>query len=153
MTVRYKHTNVVARDWDRLACFYENIFKCVRVPPERHISGSWLEEGTGVKDARISGVHLRLPGVGRGGPTLEIFQYAHIEEGLPPKANRAGFSHIAFEVEDVHEVINSVLENGGSKIGQVTSCRIEGLGDLVFVYLADPEGNIIEVQEKMRTSS
>ena len=30
---------------------------------------------TGVKDSHITGVHLRLPGHGDTGPTLEIFSY------------------------------------------------------------------------------
>ena len=61
----YKHINIVARDWDKLAMFYETVFGCERVLPERHLSGNWLDKGTGVKDAAFSGVHLRLPGWGR----------------------------------------------------------------------------------------
>jgi hypothetical protein len=39
MKARYKYTNLIARDWQRLAQFYEDVFGCVRVPPERHLSG------------------------------------------------------------------------------------------------------------------
>ena len=76
MKAKYKHTNIVARDWQALAGFYETVFGCTRVPPERHLSGEWLASGTGVADARFSGVHLRMPGNGTRGPTLEIYQYA-----------------------------------------------------------------------------
>lgn len=146
MSIRYKHTNVIARDWERLAEFYERVFGCVRVPPERHLSGAWLEKGTGVTGASFSGVHLRLPGHGENGPTLEIFQYTR-NEGKPfPLANREGFSHIAFEVDDVPKPMELVLANGGSMIGEVTRSEVEGVGLLTFVYLADPEGNIIELQ-------
>lgn len=146
MKVKYKHTNIIARDWKKLTKFYEQVFNCVPVLPERHLSGAWLEKGTGVTDAKFSGIHLRLPGFGDNGPTLEIYQYSNNERKLPPMANREGFTHIAFEVNDVEKAMLEVLKNGGSKVGDITSAEVEGVGILAFVYLADPEGNIIELQ-------
>jgi len=146
MKIKYKHTNIIARDWQALAAFYEKVFGCVRVPPERHLSGAWLEKGTGVPNARFSGVHLRLPGHGENGPTLEIYQYSQNEPKPPPAANREGLSHIAFEVDDVEQATAEVLEHGGSKVGEIVSSPVEEVGLLTFVYLADPEGNIIELQ-------
>jgi predicted enzyme related to lactoylglutathione lyase len=54
--------------------------------------------------------------------------------------------HLAFEVNDVEETTAEVLRMGGSKLGDVTSAEVEGVGLLTFVYLTDPEGNIIELQ-------
>ena len=68
---RYVHTNLIARDWRRLARFYQDVFGCVPVPPERNLSGTEMEAGTGVPGARLQGMHLRLPGTGPDGPTLE----------------------------------------------------------------------------------
>jgi predicted enzyme related to lactoylglutathione lyase len=147
MKARYKHTNIVARDWKALAKFYEEVFGCVRVPPERHLSGEWLEKGTGVKGAEISGAHLRLPGYGEQGPTLEMFQYSKNEKKPSPVANREGFGHIAFEVQDVEKVMAQVLAHGGKKIGEVSATVVPGVGKLTVVYVSDPEGNIIELQK------
>ena len=97
---RYTHTNLVARDWKRLAAFYEHVFGCVPVPPERDISGEWLSRVTGVPDAALCGVHLRLPGHGDSGPTLEIFQYSRVLDAPTPAANRQGYGHVAFAVDD-----------------------------------------------------
>ena len=146
MNCIYRHTNIVARDWRKLSQFYETLFDCVRVPPERDLAGSWLEKGTGVVGAELSGVQLRLPGHGDTGPTLEIFQYSENEEKLPPAANREGICHLAFEVDNVAEAMEEVLANGGHKVGEVTSFDVEGIGTISFVYIADPEGNIIELQ-------
>ncbi len=96
---RYVHTNLIARDWRRLARFYQDVFGCVPVPPERNLSGGEMEAGTGVPGARLRGMHLRLPGVGPDGPTLEIFEYAQAAADTPPAPNRPGFAHIAFAVE------------------------------------------------------
>lgn len=64
MQARFAHINLIARDWQRLARFYEEVFGCVLVPPERDFSGLWLESATGVPGAHIRGAHLRLPGFG-----------------------------------------------------------------------------------------
>jgi predicted enzyme related to lactoylglutathione lyase len=144
--MKYKHTNIIAGDWRALARFYEDVFGCVRVPPERNLSGDWLAEGTGVPGAALAGAHLRLPGCGDAGPTLEIFQYARNEPKPAPAANREGFSHIAFEVDDVAAVLQTVIARGGSAVGSVVSRDVEGVGRLTFAYAADPEGNILELQ-------
>lgn len=35
---------------------------------------------------------------------------------------------------------------GGQTLGKVTEKSVDGVGKLKFVYLRDPEGNIIEIQ-------
>jgi len=144
--MKYKHTNIIARDWHALAGFYEDVFGCARVPPERHLEGEWLAKGTGVPGASFSGVHLRLPGFGDAGPTLEIYQYSKNEPKGAPAANREGFSHIAFEVDDVAQMLGRILARGGKSVGTIVSKDLEDIGRLTFVYAADPEGNILELQ-------
>jgi len=39
IALRFVHTNIVARDWERLAEFYVRVFGCTPVPPERCLSG------------------------------------------------------------------------------------------------------------------
>jgi predicted enzyme related to lactoylglutathione lyase len=146
MKARFAHLNLVARDWRKLAAFYERVFGCAPVPPERDLQGAWLERATGVPGAHIRGMHLRLPAGGEKGPTLEIFQY--LPEGrMPDRAvNRPGFSHIAFAVEDVGAAREAVLAAGGGEVGPPTTVPVAGAGTITFVYLTDPEGNILELQ-------
>ena len=148
MTIRarYVHTNLVAKDWQGLATFYERVFGCAPLLPERDLSGEWLEAATGVPQARIRGLHLRLPGYGDGGPTLEIFQYNRQVDQSKPAANRPGFAHIAFAVDDVAAARDAVLAAGGGVVGELVSVEIPGAGQIVFAYVTDPEGNIIELQ-------
>lgn len=75
LSASFAHVNLVAKDWRRLARFYEQVLGCVPVPPERKLEGEQLERATGVRRATIQGAHLRLPGPAEKGPTLEIFQY------------------------------------------------------------------------------
>jgi catechol 2,3-dioxygenase-like lactoylglutathione lyase family enzyme len=144
--MRYAHTNITARNWKKLSDFYVNVFGCSVKPPDRRLSGDWLDQATGLSHAELEGVHLLLPGHGESGPTLEIFSYKETYECEPVMANYTGISHIAFEVEDVEKIFRDALEHGGSRLGEVTEKAIDGIGVLKFVYLRDPEGNIIEVQ-------
>ncbi|RKX85003.1 MAG: VOC family protein [Spirochaetes bacterium] len=57
----YAHTNLIAKDYKKLARFYEKVFGCVPVLPERDLSGEWLDRATGIKGVHIRGIHLRLP--------------------------------------------------------------------------------------------
>lgn len=57
-----------------------------------------------------------------------------------------GFGHIAFLVDDVQLMYEKVLANGGSRLGDITTKEIPDVGLLTFVYLCDPEDNIIELQ-------
>ena len=144
--VRYVHTNLVARDWRRLAAFYQTVFGCEPVAPERDYSGPTLEAGTGVPGARLSGMHLRLPGAGAGGPTLEIFAYSRLAGGPPPAVNRPGFAHIAFAVASVTEARAEVLAAGGSPVGEVVTMTVSNGAEVEWCYVTDPEGNIVELQ-------
>jgi catechol 2,3-dioxygenase-like lactoylglutathione lyase family enzyme len=143
---RFGHVNLIARDWRRLAAFYTSVFGCTFVPPERDYSGPDLERGTGVAGAALRGAHLRLPGLGSDGPTLEIYEYARSLPGLPPSVNRPGFGHIAFAVPDVADARSLVLAEGGGSVGEVVTLETADGRRVTWCYVTDPEGNIVELQ-------
>lgn len=151
MATTFVHTNLIARDWKKLADFYQEVFGCAPVPPERALAGPWLDRATGIEGSNISGIHLRLPGCGDGGPTLEVFQYTAMPEKPAVAPNTPGFSHIAFHVDDVAAVARAVLDRGGAAVGDLVERDVSGVGRLTFQYLTDPEGNIVEVQNWKRS--
>lgn len=146
-TSRYLHTNIAAVDWQKLSRFYEDVFGCQPVPPERHLTGPWVCDGTGLRNAEIHGQHLRLPGCGEDGPTLEIFEYLPKLDHPSTQINRPGFGHIAFLVDDIGEAQRAVLAAGGGKVGKAVALTI-GNVQIEFIYLYDPEGNVIELQRR-----
>ncbi len=147
LKARYVHTNLIAKDWRALANFYQNIFGCAPVPPERDYQGDLLAAGTGLPaDIAMRGVHLRLPGYGQNGPTLEIYQYNRLAKRPETAVNRPGFAHIAFEVDDVTAACQAVLTAGGSQVGEIVTLTIATGARVTWVYVTDPEGNIIELQ-------
>lgn len=146
MGTRFGHVNLIADDWRALVDFYTEQFGCVFVPPERDYSGADLAAGTGVEGASLKGAHLRLPGHGNDGPTLEIYQYERNEMGLPPAANRRGFGHIAFAVDDVAKSRERVLAAGGGQVGEVVTLQTSDGRRVTWCYVSDPEGNLVELQ-------
>lgn len=144
--MRFAHTNIAAKDWKKLSDFYIRVFNCKIKPPQRNLSGKWLDQATGLKNAKLEGVHLYLPGHGDNPPTLEIFTYEEMHYGPHIMANHIGFTHIAFEVEDVNMIFRKAMENGAIKLGEIVEKEVENFGILQFVYFRDPEGNIVEIQ-------
>lgn len=146
MSIKYVHTNIIAEDWRKLADFYIKVFQCKAMLPERDLSGEWIEKVTAISDVHIQGVHLELPGY-VDGPTLEIFSYD--QEDLreeKSRVNTQGYGHLAFHVDDVEEVLEKLMEMGGSKLGDVIKKEYDEIGTLTIVYARDPEGNIVEIQ-------
>jgi predicted enzyme related to lactoylglutathione lyase len=114
MDIKYVHTNLVAKDWKKLSEFYIKVFHCVPKPPERALSGEWLDNLTGIKNARIGGIHLLLPGCKENEPTLEIFQYGKNEKNVRKTINLEGYGHIAFAVSNVDTCLEEVKKAWGS---------------------------------------
>jgi catechol 2,3-dioxygenase-like lactoylglutathione lyase family enzyme len=144
--IKFAHTNIITDDWRKLSSFYINVFGCKMVYPERDLKGEFLDKATSIKDAHLMGIHLVLPGYEDTLPTLEIFQYARNEENLYSVPNRKGFGHIAFKVDDVQEVLQKLLDNGGTQVGELVVTKIKNAGTITFVYAKDIDGNIIELQ-------
>ncbi len=145
-TIKYVHTNLIAEDWRKLAGFYQMVFKCTPLLPERDFKGSELEQGTGLPDAHLRGIHLKLPGYGENGPTLEIFNYSRLESRAKTSVNRPGFGHVAFLVDDVRFMHESVIQSGGQAVGEIVTMRIATGDQVTWCYVTDPEGNLIELQ-------
>jgi predicted enzyme related to lactoylglutathione lyase len=146
LAARFGHLNVTARDWRRLAAFYTDVFDCRFVPPERDIRGAVLDAATGLHEAHLTGAHLRLPGHGDDGPTIEIFQYDELEPHPGPSVPRPGWGHIAFQVPDVPAGLEAVVAAGGGRVGEVVTTATADGRQVTWCYATDPEGNIVELQ-------
>jgi predicted enzyme related to lactoylglutathione lyase len=143
---RFGHVNLIARDWRALTGFYSEVFGCTLVPPERDYRGAELEAVTGVAGAALRGAHLRLPGLGPDGPTLEIYQFAAMPDGEPGPVTRPGLRHLAFAVPSVAAARDAVLAAGGGVVGEIVTLQTADGRFVTLIYATDPEGNIVELQ-------
>lgn len=127
--------------------FYDiwKFFDCHATMDHERISGEWLDALTGIPNTHIRGEHLCLPGYEKDHPTLEIFSYNVMLES-DRAVNKCGIAHLAFEVDDVEVTLQLLLEKGGKQIGELIKTEYDDGRKAVFVYAADCEGNIIELQ-------
>jgi catechol 2,3-dioxygenase-like lactoylglutathione lyase family enzyme len=107
--------------------------------------GEWLDRAVNLKNAEINSIELTLPGYDEGYPYLEIFSYSDITLRESWSSNTTGYSHLSFEVEDVDLIYNKAILNGAQKYGELTKKEFKS-GTLTFVYIKDPDGNIIEIE-------
>lgn len=144
--IRYSHTNLIAKDVQKMIAFYRDVLGCRSIGQKRDLAGSWVDRLTGIPGAHIFGEHLALPGYEEGGPTLEIFGYDIVIANTAPGVNASGFTHLAFAVDDVASSLQTVLQNGGGQIGELVENRYADGRTITVVYATDPEGNILELQ-------
>lgn len=143
---RYVHTNIIAKDCEKLIKFYKEVFGCRSIGEKRDLRGKWLDRMTGISDAHIVGEHLALPGYEETHPTLEIFSYDQMTGDSIRGINSYGLAHLAFEVDNVVEILNKILEKGGRMVGELVHADYEDGRKATFVYATDIEGNILELQ-------
>ncbi|ATW23856.1 VOC family protein [Candidatus Formimonas warabiya] len=146
MKIKYVHTNIIAKDWKRVSLFYQKVFGCQPIPPQRDLRGGWLDKLTGIQNAHITGEHLALPGYDGNYPTLEIFSYNSMMTDNPKTVNGVGLAHLAFEVDDVAAVLQRIKQEGGGQLGELIKTEYPNYVTATFVYAKDIEGNIIELQ-------
>jgi predicted enzyme related to lactoylglutathione lyase len=53
MEVKFVHVNLIARDWKLLSDFYQRVFDCEPVLPERDHKGDWIDAATGISGVNI----------------------------------------------------------------------------------------------------
>lgn len=153
MAISFGHVAILAEDVELLATFYTQVFGCTRNGPPRDLSGAALETGMGLAGAHVRGVHLTLPGGAQSDsdsvgspPVLEIFSLPSAKATVRD-VDRLGLMHLCFRVDDLRRTVAAVTASGGSMQGAVATVGVEGVGSADFVYLRDPEGNLVELQQ------
>ena len=147
--IAYAHTNLIARDWRSLAQFYIDVFGCEVVPPERDLSGEWIERMTVVPGVRVRGCHLRLPGPfaeSAAGPDARDLLVRARRAGCRPADRSPRLRSPRVPRRRRRSRARDVEANGGARYGELVQHRYPELGLLTAVYAADPEGNVIEIQ-------
>lgn len=136
--------NLTARNADRLAAFYKDTFGLTERRPPKRLSGEVVSRGNGLPNCDIYAIWLNFNG--DTGSFLEIMQYHKTVHRPTPAVNEPGFAHLAFEVRDLAQSVEKLLRCGGSLQGEITNFGTDK-APLLVVYVRDPEGNILELEQ------
>ncbi len=144
--MRFDQVKIIVRDLDLLVGFYEEALDCeVVVPPLS--TDSVVARGVGVPNGTVTLCALRLPGRGDRGPILELYS---VEGDTPEEwAYQPGSGQLAFEVDELEAAIGKVVAAGGSNLGEVVEWQGPSGTTARFVYLRDPEGNIVDLYSRV----
>lgn len=144
---RLLHVNINAKDWKKVVAFYEDVFGCIQMPPQKKIDGDYAAGLTGLEGADIEGMTLVFPD-DKEGTQLEVFQYNMKDDSSSQAINLTGLGHIAIDVDDIDAVTEKLTKAGGSYVGKQIRRTYEDKPDLYIHYVRDCEGNIIELMDR-----
>lgn len=145
MKIRHvDHIGINVDNLDAAKAFFIDLgFK---VLGETTMQGELVERVIGLKDVRDDIVMLQAPD---GEVNLELVKFHHPidQEGVQvAPANKLGLRHLAFQVEDLEEIIATLKQKGHKLVGEVQT--YENMWKLC--YVRGPEGIILELAEQLK---
>jgi glyoxylase I family protein len=143
---RFRHIAIIVRSMDAMLPFYQNILG-FRIKRDSIIDSPEFQKGLSLPGASARCVHLSL----QDSPIdLELLEFAPPDkrECDNPAVHDFGFRHIALVVNNLEATVAELKQKGvvfhSPPIRFETPKEIKGFR---FVYLKDPEGNFIELNE------
>ena len=140
---RFDHVGITVADLDSVAAFFVGLG--LEVEGRTFVEGDFIDTVTGIPDSRTEIVVLRAPG---GDTMVELSSFvrpAH-EPGSPAAmANELGLRSVAFEVEDLRDLVDDLAAQGYGLVG--------GVGEYEDVwrmaYVRGPEGITVALAERI----
>jgi catechol 2,3-dioxygenase-like lactoylglutathione lyase family enzyme len=136
------HASLTVADLDRSRDFYVDVLG-MELVREAELSGPAIEEIVGLPGAR-----MKLAFVRKGAMMLELFQYLSPPGRQDTAARRpcdVGLGHVAFEVEGIEEVYQTLRRKGVRFVSPPRLVRTAKAA-----YLFDPDGVTLEIFEPVR---
>lgn len=110
---------------------------------EATVEGEWVDTAIGLRDVRADIVLLRPPD---GGTKLELSKFhrpVHEQGPRAAPANQLGLRNVAFEVDDIHATVASLMDDGFELVGDIANYEDVYL----LCYVRGPEGIIVMLAE------
>ncbi len=138
------HTSFTVSDLDRSLAFFRDAlgFEVTSKGPR---NPSLIQAITGVEGAEVLIAYVRGPG-----HSIELIQYIEPEtrSSVWPQPCDTGFSHIAYDVDNIDAAIKAAQDHSVEPIGPVVAIDQGPNRGSRVAYLRDPDGITIEFIEK-----
>jgi catechol 2,3-dioxygenase-like lactoylglutathione lyase family enzyme len=108
-------------------------------------SGEWNDRIIGLENVTVEVVMARAPD---GSDMFEVARFFSPTGGaqeLAPPANRPGFRHVAFRVDDIDGVVHRIQEAGWETVGEIVDFE----NTFLLCCVRGPEGLIDELAERL----
>jgi catechol 2,3-dioxygenase-like lactoylglutathione lyase family enzyme len=140
---RFDHVGITVADLDGVIAFFVGLG--LEVEGRMFIDGEFVDTVIGIPDSRSEIATLRLPD---GGTRLELSSFSRPdhEPGSPASmANELGLRNIAFQVDDLHVIVDRLAADGYGLVGGIG--RYEDMWRMA--YVRGPEGIIVALAERI----
>ncbi len=142
MLKKINHVNIVVSNLDKTKAFFIQLG--FTVGDESGLSGEWISNIVGLKNVIARYTTLSLPGTET---SLELIEYKSPKSAQDPnmhKANQIGFRHIAFEVENIEDVVYRMKDKGIKFISPIQTYPKTGKR---LVYFWGPDNILLELAQ------
>lgn len=140
---RFDHVGITVADIDKVSAFFVGLG--FEIEGRTFVEGEFLDTVCGIPDSCTEIIMLRLPD---GGTRLELSSFVRPDHhpGSPAAmANELGLRNVAFEVDDLHAVVDRLISEGYSLVG--------GIGEYErmwrMTYVRGPEGIIVALAQRI----
>lgn len=137
------HVGVIVDDLAAATAFFEEVG--LTKTGEASLEGSLVDRITGLEGARSDIAMLETPD---GHSRLELTEFhappSPAADAHPP-ANVPGLRHLAFEVDDVRDVVGRLEARGGKLVGEL----VDYGGIYRTCYVRGPAGIIVELAQPL----
>jgi catechol 2,3-dioxygenase-like lactoylglutathione lyase family enzyme len=140
---RFDHVGITVADLDLVTAFFVGLG--LEVEGRTFVEGEFLDTVIGMTDARSEIVMLRPPG---GGTALELGTFIrpdHAPGSPAAMANELGLRNVAFEVDDLREMVARLAEDGYGLVGGIGEYE----GSWLMAYVRGPEGIIVSLAQRL----
>jgi catechol 2,3-dioxygenase-like lactoylglutathione lyase family enzyme len=141
---RLTHIGLCVRNIEESAEFYCAALGFTKVG-ELHV-----DDDASARLLDVAGLVLDLVYLQRDDFRLELLGYAHpgtTGDAEPRAMNSLGFTHLSFRVDDIDALATAIVAHGGRLLADRT---VSFGGGNRGMMLADPDGNLIELIERIR---
>jgi catechol 2,3-dioxygenase-like lactoylglutathione lyase family enzyme len=139
----FVHIGLVVEDLEETVRFLALLgFDCSKPAV---FSGEWINRIVGLENVTVEVVMARAPD---GSDMFEVVRFLAPSAGAQdpaPAANRPGLRHVAFNVDNVHGVVERVRAGGWETVGEIVNFD----NTFLLCYVRGPEGLIVEFAERL----
>jgi len=144
MKIRHvDHIGIVVKNLAAAKAFFVDLG--FTVVGEAKVQGKWVERIIGLNDVRADVVMIQAPD-GQLNLELAKFHQPVDQEGIRlASPNTLGLRHIAFVVEDIEGIVDTLKQKGRELVGEIQTYE----DSYRLCYVRGPEGIIVELAEQI----
>src|SRR5216110_1383431 len=137
------HTGITVSNLERSLAFWRDVLG-FELSHRAHQTGELAEEITGVPGAEISLAVLKAPG-----HKIELLEYLtpRDRKRIDVRPCDVGSVHVAFTVENLDEILNTIAASGWRTAGKPQTLRSGPNAGKRVIYVRDPDGTTIELMQ------